>query len=102
MIGGEWISRRSYTKDSFKDLKKSDDLISKRSATERLTIAKTLLETVLEDMHTAEPRRGTWKVWYHGFQDDKGIFSYTCSECGFPGDGTPYCSNCGARMETEA
>ena len=33
-----------------------DDLIRKRSATERLIIAKTLLETVLQDMPTAEPR----------------------------------------------
>ena len=32
-----------------------DDLIRKRSATERLIIAKTLLETVLQDMPTAEP-----------------------------------------------
>ena len=32
-----------------------DDLISKRSAHERLIIAKTLLETVLQDMPTAEP-----------------------------------------------
>lgn len=31
------------------------DLISKRSATERLIIAKTLLESVLQDMPTAEP-----------------------------------------------
>lgn len=34
----------------------NDDLISKRSATERLIIAKTLLESVLQDMPTAEPR----------------------------------------------
>ena len=34
-----------------------DDLISKRSATERLIIAKTLLESVLHDMPTAEPSR---------------------------------------------
>ena len=33
----------------------NDDLISKRSAHERLIIAKTLLETVLQDMPTAEP-----------------------------------------------
>lgn len=32
------------------------DHISKRSATERLIIAKTLLESVLQDMPTAEPR----------------------------------------------
>ena len=32
-----------------------DDLISKRSATERLIIAKTLLESILQDMPTAEP-----------------------------------------------
>lgn len=33
-----------------------DDIISKRSAHERLIIAKTLLETVLQDMPTAEPK----------------------------------------------
>ena len=32
-----------------------DDLISKRSATERMIIAKTLLESILTDMPTAEP-----------------------------------------------
>lgn len=32
-----------------------NDLISKRSTHERLIIAKTLLETVLQDMPTAEP-----------------------------------------------
>lgn len=31
------------------------ELISKRSTTERLIIAKTLLESVLQDMPTAEP-----------------------------------------------
>ena len=31
------------------------DLIRKRSATERLIIAKTLLESILQDMPTAEP-----------------------------------------------
>ena len=31
------------------------DLISKRSATERLIIAKTLLESVLQDMPSTEP-----------------------------------------------
>ena len=35
--------------------KPTDDLIRKRSATERMIIAKTLLETVLQDMPTAEP-----------------------------------------------
>lgn len=33
----------------------TDNLISKRSATERLIIAKTLLESVLQDMPTAKP-----------------------------------------------
>ena len=32
-----------------------DNLISKRSATDRMIIAKTLLESVLQDMPTAEP-----------------------------------------------
>ena len=35
--------------------KPTDDLIRKRSATERLIIAKTLLESILQDMPTAEP-----------------------------------------------
>lgn len=33
----------------------TDNLISKRSSTERLIIAKTLLESVLQDMPTVEP-----------------------------------------------
>ena len=45
-------------------------------------------------------KRGEWKVLCHG-QQDNGlyVFSYTCSECGFHGDNTNYCPNCGARME---
>lgn len=73
-----------------------DDLISKRSATERLIIAKTLLDSVLEDMPTAEPRTGEWL-------DDCG--GMACSCCGFSCDDpyylgeANYCPNCGARME---
>ena len=33
----------------------TDGIISKRSATERMIIAKTLLETVLQDMPSAQP-----------------------------------------------
>jgi len=45
-------------------------------------------------------KKGRWKVWYHGRQGD-GLyaFSYSCSECGFHGDGTNYCPNCGAKMD---
>lgn len=59
-----------------------DDLISKRSATERLIIAKTLLETVLQDMPTAEPRMtpyefkdSMWRIRIdpHGTPEDKHI-----------------------------
>ncbi len=38
----------------------TDGIISKRSATERLIIAKTLLESVLQDMPTAEPSLDEW------------------------------------------
>ena len=55
----------------------NDDLISKRSAHERLIIAKTLLETVLQDMPTAEPE------------------IIRCKDCIFHNykDGIPYCEN---------
>jgi len=70
-----------------------DNLISKRSATERLIIAKTLLESVLQDMPTAEPRRGKWIICSDGY------YPY-CSVCNYrPHEMTNYCPNCGARME---
>lgn len=95
-----------------------DNLISKRSATERLIIAKTLLETVLQDMPTAEPMTG---LYVDGFNDGyeageedaeprKGKWidycgGVKCDQCGFECDDTyylgeaNYCPNCGARME---
>ena len=81
-----------------------DNLIRKRPATERLIIAKTLLESILQDMPTAEPRTGKWIVQITGWGD----MYYECSCCKeaiMLIDGTPtdnnyyYCPNCGARME---
>lgn len=80
------------------------DLIRKRSATERLIIAKTLLESVLQDMPTAEPRPGKW---IEKGDDWEGVY-YECSCCKEAFtliDGTPtdnlynYCPNCGTKME---
>lgn len=57
--------------------------------------------------------RGKWNVYYHGEENGKSIFSYSCNQCGY---GAPYnfiggvceqkkwnfCPNCGADMrETE-
>ena len=78
-----------------------NDLIRKRSATERLIIAKTLLESILQDMPTAEPRKGKWIV-----HDWTGLI--VCDQCGFDAPmstitgqqyGSEYCQTCGARME---
>ena len=92
------------------------DLISRQAAIEELSYCQTFLydsmdkypkielgdaKAVLEALPAAESRTGKWKVWYHGFGEGC-KFSYTCSECGFHGEGTPYCSNCGAIMETGA
>lgn len=69
-----------------------DDLISKRSATERLIIAKTLLESILQDMPTAE-KQGKWK-------HRKNWSMYVCDQCSFESrEASRYCPNCGARME---
>lgn len=59
-----------------------------------------------------EPQRmrGKWNAYYHGEENGKSIFSYSCNQCGY---GAPYnfiggvceqkkwnfCPNCGAKME---
>lgn len=61
---------------------------------------------------TVEPQRmrGKWNAYYHGEENGKSIFSYSCNQCGY---GAPYnfiggvceqkkwnfCPNCGAKME---
>lgn len=65
------------------------------------------------DFPTIEPQRmrgkGRWNVYYHGEENGKSIFSYSCNQCGY---GAPYnliggvceqkkwnfCPNCGAEM----
>lgn len=63
---------------------------------------------------TIEPQRmrGKWNVYYHGEENGKSIFSYSCNQCGY---GAPYnfiggvceqkkwnfCPNCGAWMGEE-
>ena len=37
-----------------------DELLKKRTIQERIIIAKTLIETVLEDLPSIEPRKGRW------------------------------------------
>lgn len=99
-------------------------MISKRSATERLIIAKTLLESVLQDMPSAQPKRGPAR-WIKSAGG-----AHYCSLCGWAlmddQEGNPpimginfhrtnserwtccpgwndwlmnYCPNCGAQME---
>lgn len=84
----------------------TNDLISRQAAIDVLgwfsetdPLGHTPVQ-IVRALPTAEPRKGKWKVWCHGRQGD-GLyaFSYSCSECGFPGDKTDYCPNCGARME---
>ncbi len=81
-----------------------DDLISKRSAVERLIIARTLLDSVLQDMPTSEPRKGEWIDGNEGKWNT--AYCPKCSVCGTPFYGIEpvryhYCPNCGARMEVE-
>ena len=65
------------------------------------------------DFPAIEPQRmrgkGRWNVYYHGEENGKSIFSYSCNQCGY---GAPYnfiggvceqkkwnfCPNCGADM----
>lgn len=83
----------------------TDGLISKRSATERMIIAKTLLESILQDMPTVVPRKGKWEEKQDS--DWAGGGAWVCSECGFgyafgayhEAYEFNYCPNCGARME---
>ena len=79
-----------------------DDLISKRSATERMIIAKTLLESVLEDMPTAE-KRGKWIKDRLSSTCGGSYGVYRCSECDSCYQDIGYvwnfCPICGARME---
>ena len=72
------------------------------------------LNEVIERLERAErPQRmrgkGRWNVYYHGEENGKSIFSYSCNQCGY---GAPYnfiggvceqkkwnfCPNCGADM----
>ena len=44
----------------------------------------------------AEPKRGSWIISDNG--------EWACSECGFEPtvyEGTPFCPNCGAKMEAD-
>lgn len=53
------------------------------------------MKTIDTDIDTEPVRHGKW------IEDDYGFFH--CSECGFEFDDpevkTPYCQNCGAKME---
>lgn len=74
-----------------------------------------LLEAITQiaEEPTVEPQRmrgkGRWNAYYHGEENGKSIFSYSCNQCGY---GAPYnfiggvceqkkwnfCPNCGADM----
>ena len=79
------------------------DLIKKRPVQERLIIAKTLLESVLSDLSSAEPERKKGKWIYEGIRGRVPVWS--CSVCGAKLNadwaimpGVNFCPNCGARM----
>ena len=47
-------------------------------------------------------RRGKWvKVYGEHISMGHRPWTLACSECGRLGNGTPYCPNCGAKMEVE-
>ena len=72
-----------------------------------------MFENAIDNAPTIEPQRmrgkGRWNVYYHGEENGKSIFSYSCNQCGY---GAPYnfiggvceqkkwnfCPNCGADM----
>lgn len=101
-----------------------DDIrLEKRTIQERLIIAKTLIETALSDLPTADLSEYSDKLWETAYERGKaeahpkkgkwentgeceegGTVRYICSECGlddwhFPLSKISYCWNCGARME---
>ena len=48
---------------------------------------------------TIDPvKHGRWLKKRHEVWDGEYIWSYRCSECSSPGDGTAFCPNCGAYM----
>lgn len=71
-----------------------------------------MFENAIDNAPTIEPQkmRGKWNAYYHGEENGKSIFSYSCNQCGY---GAPYnfiggvceqkkwnfCPNCGAKME---
>lgn len=55
-----------------------DDLISKRSATERLIIAKTLLESVLQDIQPAESEIIRCRECKHNYVDGDNVRFNVC------------------------
>lgn len=82
-----------------------DDIrLEKRTIQERLIIAKTLIETALSDLPTAEPRKGKWERHYSRSNVYADLF-WHCSECGYKNDENyapvyhHFCPSCGARME---
>ena len=85
-----------------------DDLISRQAAIDALyegmpglTLGEVLKR--LRELPTIDPvRHGRWMKKRHEVWDGEYIWSYRCSECSSPGDGTAFCPYCGAKMEGES
>lgn len=71
------------------------DLLEKRTIQERLIIAKTLLETILDDLPSTQPRKGKWVL----DNPHSEIYRYACSECyAHHRARYDFCPSCGADM----
>lgn len=95
-----------------------DDIrLEKRTIQERLIIAKTLIETALSDLPTADLSEYSDKLWKAAYERGKAeahprtgkwikkvgeiVDTYVCDQCGRKNGvaKTRYCPNCGAKME---
>ena len=88
------------------DLISRQAAIEKRTPQERLIIAKTLIESVLDDLPSAQPEQRKGK-WISDGQDiPHGCEWMHCSACGgkfldVPAERSNFCPNCGADMRGE-
>lgn len=75
------------------------DGLKKRPIQERVIIAKTLLETILDDLPSVQPRRGKW-IRTRTMTHDGELY---CDQCEQEHPEQKiiwnFCPNCGCRME---
>ena len=79
----------------------TDDMSREQVAEEALKASKNSMIRILNDLPSAEPKKGTWE----NYIADTGVEHWRvirCSECGKVAiDRYNYCPNCGADMREE-